>query len=101
MIICMSLCYCLFSCFVVMQQQRPSSPELPRLYTQSSNDGNDVFNQSINYILSWSKNVMTAIESMQWQAIGFESNADGTQNLSRPLYNIPNPQLVCNQIIQQ
>ena len=83
-----------------MQQHRPSSPDLPRLAT-TSGDSHDALNQCINYILSWSKNVITAIEYIQWQPIGFETNADGTQNLSRPLYNIPNPQPVCSQILQQ
>ena len=57
--------------------------------------------ESVNHIVSWATTIMRGIEAIQWREIGYEQNPDGTPNLARPLFNIPNPNLILNEIVEQ
>lgn len=57
--------------------------------------------ESVNHIVNWAATIMRGVEAIQWREIGYERNPDGTPNLSRPLFNIPNPNLILNEIVEQ
>ena len=44
---------------------------------------------------------MKGIEYIQWREIGYEQNSDGSPNLTRPLFNIPNPNGTLGEIVDQ
>ena len=56
---------------------------------------------AVNNIVNWATVIMKGIEIIQWREIGFEQNNDGSPNLSRPLYSIPNPNSALSEIVDQ
>eukprot|EP01035_Chromulina_nebulosa_P017369 gene17369-22917_t len=61
----------------------------------------DSLHNAVNNVVNWATVIMRGIEAIQWREIGFEQNPDKSPNILKPLYNIPNPNFVLTDIVEQ
>lgn len=45
--------------------------------------------------------VVTGLQAVQWQLLGYESKPDGQPDHERPLYSMSNPNPVVNSIVRR
>ncbi|CAM9876852.1 unnamed protein product, partial [Chrysoparadoxa australica] len=57
--------------------------------------------EAVAGIMSWSNQVINELYNMQWVKYGCERSADGSPDLSKPLYTMPNPNAMINALTQQ
>jgi hypothetical protein len=44
---------------------------------------------AVRNVMQWISLVLASLKQMEWQFIGYQKKPDGSQDHSRPLYNIP------------
>jgi hypothetical protein len=44
---------------------------------------------------------MNRLRELQWRVVGYELRQDGTQDLSRPIYNTSNPNAIIEEITKE
>ena len=56
--------------------------------------------KALSSVVNWTRAVVNGLYQIQWQLIGYETKADGTPDINRPLFNITNPNAIVTSILQ-
>jgi len=56
--------------------------------------------KALSSVVNWTRAVVNGLYQIQWQLIGYETKPDGTPDISRPLFNITNPNAIVTSILQ-
>ncbi|KAF1331178.1 hypothetical protein FI667_g4402, partial [Globisporangium splendens] len=57
--------------------------------TVSSPSSQNPLTTSMESILGWTRTVVTGLNQLEWQTVGYESKIDGTADPERPIYRCP------------
>jgi hypothetical protein len=56
--------------------------------------------RALGNVIAWTRAVVNGLYQIQWQLIGYESRPDGSPDITKPLFNIHNPNAVVTNILQ-
>lgn len=56
--------------------------------------------KALSSVITWTRTVVNGLYQIQWQLIGYESKPDGSPDITRPLFNIHNPNTIVTNILQ-
>jgi hypothetical protein len=56
---------------------------------------------AVQAVLHWTKTVIDRLSSIQWRLIGYDRNVDGSTDMTKPIYNMTNPNDAINAIVQE
>jgi hypothetical protein len=75
-----------------------ANPLLAAPAVVDTGDGSPVL-KALSNVIGWTRTVVNGLYQIQWQLIGYESAPDGSPDISRPLFNVHNPNTIVGNIL--